>query len=142
MLTNCHNQQHAQGQDDELELDIEKISNEVLLKLLDLVLKHTNHRLPVDVTAFAAQESAQPATKAAAPKARKKNKPMSKREQEQKIQHLQKLKSQLAGGQSGGGGNGGGGGSGSGSQEPIPSIERDHNASSEEEDDEPDSEED
>ncbi len=76
-------EEQLQGvQDDELELDIDELSNDVLHKLLQFVRKHAprpddSPRRPV------------PSAPSAAP-ARKKNKPMSKHEQEAQIKDMQK----------------------------------------------------
>lgn len=68
-------------QDDELELDIDELSDEVLHKLLVFVRKHAPHS--DDTPARPA-----PAASSAAP-TRKKNKPMSKTEQEARIAQVQ-----------------------------------------------------
>ena len=70
-------------QDDELELDIDELSNEVLHKLLQFVRKHAPR--PDDVPAYRPA----PPTSTAAP-TRKKNKPMSKHEQEAQIKDMQR----------------------------------------------------
>lgn len=68
-------------QDDELELDIDELSDEVLHRLLQFVRKATQHR-------DESPARPAPATSSAAP-ARKKNKPMSKHEQEARIAQVQ-----------------------------------------------------
>lgn len=68
-------------QDDELELDIDELSDEVLHKLLVFVRKHAPH-------ADDAPTRPAPAASSAAP-TRKKNKPMSKTEQEARIAQVQ-----------------------------------------------------
>ena len=68
-------------QDDELELDIDELSDEVLHKLLAFVRKHVPR--PDD-----SPVQPPPATSSAAP-TRKKNKPMSKHEQEARIAQVQ-----------------------------------------------------
>ena len=68
-------------QDDELELDIDELSDEVLHKLLVFVRKHAPH-------ADDAPARPAPTTSSAAP-TRKKNKPMSKTEQEARIAQVQ-----------------------------------------------------
>lgn len=76
-------EEQLQGlQDDDLELDIDELSNDVLHKLLQFVRKHAprpddSPRRPV------------PSAPSAAP-TRKKNKPMSKHEQEAQIKDMQK----------------------------------------------------
>lgn len=76
------NMPNLQGvQDDELELDIDELSDDVLHKLLVFVRKHAPHS--DDVPARPA-----PAASSAAP-TRKKNKPMSKTEQEARIAQVQ-----------------------------------------------------
>ena len=68
-------------QDDELELDIDELADEVLHKLLVFVRKHAPHS--DDTPARPA-----PTASSAAP-TRKKNKPMSKTEQEARIAQVQ-----------------------------------------------------
>ncbi|MCJ1280737.1 hypothetical protein MMC26_000054 [Xylographa opegraphella] len=69
-------------QEDEIELDIDELSNEVLYQLLHFVRKHAPH--PEDSPE--PRQIAAPA--AAAPSRPKKNKPMSKTEQEAKIDEI------------------------------------------------------
>jgi bromodomain-containing factor 1 len=99
----------------ELELDIETVSEEALVKLYDIALKaNPNARIekerqlgvvaPPPSHSPAVERSKQPLSK------HKKNKPMSKNEQEKRIQQLNELRAQ-AGRQA------------SGSQEPMESIE-------------------
>ena len=68
-------------QDDELELDIDELSDEVLHKLLVFVRKHAPH-------SDDGRTRPAPAASSAAP-TRKKNKPMSKTEQELRIAQVQ-----------------------------------------------------
>jgi bromodomain-containing factor 1 len=102
----------GQGENDagELELDIETVSEEALVKLYEIAIK-ANPSARVDKErqqAPAAPEStAKP--KQASSKS-KKNKPMSKSEQERRIQQLNELRAQA-------------GRQGSNSQEPMESIE-------------------
>ncbi|KAL8720471.1 MAG: hypothetical protein Q9225_002659 [Loekoesia sp. 1 TL-2023] len=110
----------SQGvQDDELELDIDELSDDVLRKLHDFVKK--NSKGPDEAP------RPQPSVTAAQAPARKKNKPMSKQEQERQIQDLRNISSQF--------------------QNPTPSIENApdayavHNDSSGDEDDSEESEE-
>ncbi|KAL8937973.1 MAG: hypothetical protein Q9216_004139 [Gyalolechia sp. 2 TL-2023] len=108
-------------QDDELELDIDELSDEVLRKLYDFVKKNSKGSDDVHVPRTQAVASAAPAT------TKKKNKPMSKQEQERQIQDLKNISSQF--------------------QNPTPSIENApdayavHNDSSGDEDDSEESEE-
>ena len=77
------NMPNLQGvQEDELELDIDELSNEVLYKLLQFVRKHAPRPddTPLATTATAGNT---------APAGRKKNKPMSKSEQEARIAQVQ-----------------------------------------------------
>ncbi|CAD6587263.1 MAG: hypothetical protein ASARMPRED_003046 [Alectoria sarmentosa] len=76
------NMPNLQGvQDDELELDIDELSDEVLHKLLVFVRKHAPHSDDASARPV-------PTTSSAAP-TRKKNKPMSKTEQEARIAQVQ-----------------------------------------------------
>ena len=68
-------------QEDELELDIDELSNDVLYKLLVFVRKHAPRADDSPVRPVASSSSAAPA--------RKKNKPMSKHEQEARIAQVQ-----------------------------------------------------
>ena len=68
-------------QEDEIELDIDELSNDVLYKLLGFVRKYAPR--PTDSPPRQAAPSAP-----AAPSRPKKNKPMSKNEQESKIQEI------------------------------------------------------
>lgn len=68
-------------QEDELELDIDELSDEVLHKLLVFVRKHAPR--PEDSSS---RRAAPPAPSTAQP--RKKNKPMSKTEQEARIEQV------------------------------------------------------
>lgn len=110
----------GQGENDsgELELDIDSLSDDALIRLYDLVVKaFPEARVDKKDAAYAHPSSDSPATAAAAAAKSKpagtkskKNKPMSKSEQERRIQQLNELRAQ-AGRQA------------SGSQEPIESIE-------------------
>lgn len=104
----------GQGENDsgELELDIEQLSEEALVKLYDLATKTFPDLKTAKEKTFAA---AAPVAEPPAPKHKsatksKKNKPMSKIEQERRIAQLNELRAQ-AGRQA------------SGSQEPLESIE-------------------
>ncbi|KAK4141723.1 uncharacterized protein C8A04DRAFT_13856 [Dichotomopilus funicola] len=103
---------HRENDDGELELDIEAISEEALVKLYDIAIKaNPNARAEKErELGLTATVHAQPEPKAKAPTKSKKNKPMSKVEQERRIQQLNELRAQ-AGRQA------------SGSQEPMESIE-------------------
>ncbi|KAK0634447.1 hypothetical protein B0T17DRAFT_611459 [Bombardia bombarda] len=107
----------GQGENDsgELELDIELLSDDALAKLYDIALKvFPNLRAEKERTFAPPPLQAQAAprnNKAAAANKSKKNKPMSKTEQERRIQQLNELRAQAGGRQ------------GSGSQEPMESIE-------------------
>ncbi|KAL1850364.1 transcription initiation at TATA-containing promoter protein [Diaporthe australafricana] len=102
--------------DDELELDMEQLSDEALVKLFDLVLK----AFPTYKDQLKKSEPAPtPAQNSNASKsaAKKKNKPMGKAEQERKLEQLKALKDSYKR-------------PGSGSQEPVPSIEPNETAQS------------
>jgi bromodomain-containing factor 1 len=95
--------------DDELELDMEQLSDEALVKLFDLVLKafpSYKEQLKKSEPAPAPAQNSHAAKTAA----KKKNKPMGKAEQERKLEQLKALKDSYKR-------------PGSGSQEPVPSIE-------------------
>ncbi|KAL8839790.1 MAG: hypothetical protein Q9170_001601 [Blastenia crenularia] len=81
---------NAQGvQDDELELDIDELSDDVLRKLYDFVKKNSkteDDRL---------QSQSTTAASGGAAATRKKNKPMSKQEQERRIKDLKNISSQF-----------------------------------------------
>lgn len=110
----------GQGENDagELELDIDTVSDEALGKLYEIAIKaNPNARAEKERqygahTAAAPQVADPPASnKSRGPSSKsKKNKPMSKVEQERRIQQLNELRAQAAR-------------QGSGSQEPIESIE-------------------
>ena len=88
------NMPNLQGvEEDELELDIDELSNDVLYKLLTFVRKHAPRPDDSPIRATATGSTAAPA--------RKKNKPMSKHEQEARIARVQ---SGLSAFQKGGGG--------------------------------------
>ncbi|KAI4220767.1 MAG: hypothetical protein L6R36_007385 [Xanthoria steineri] len=74
-------------QDDELELDIDELSDNVLRKLSDFVKK--NSKAPDDVP------RPPPVVSAAPPVSRKKNKPMSKQEQDRRIESLKERQAQF-----------------------------------------------
>ena len=75
---------HPQGQqDDEIELDIDELPNDVLYKLLQFVRKYAP--LPEDPTPEPARAAASAPAGGSRPK---KNKPMSKTEQESRIQEI------------------------------------------------------
>lgn len=99
-------------EDDELELDMDQLSDEALVKLFDLVIKafpHYRDQLKRSEPAPApAPTHGSAATKSAKPK---KNKPMGKAEQERKLEQLRELKNSYKR-------------PGSGSQEPLPSVEK------------------
>jgi len=104
----------GQGENDsgELELDIDMLSEEALQKLYDISVKaFPNMRVEPEknIAAPAPAESPAPRSKPA-PAKTKKNKPMTKFEQERRIAQLNELRAQA-------------GRQGSGSQEPIESIE-------------------
>jgi bromodomain-containing factor 1 len=119
-----------ENDDGEMELDIEILTNEALIKLYDLIHKANPHIRAVLEKKPEHQAAAEPEPKArtGGPSKSKKNKPMGKAEQERKIEQLRELKAQLQR-------------QGSGSQEPLPGqTEEDRGAESSEED-ESDSEE-
>lgn len=98
----------------ELELDIDQLSQEALTQLYDLAIKAFPHLQREKERTMAAQ-AAPPPPSAGAARAKpvqktKKNKPMSKMEQERRLQQLNELRAQA-------------GRQGSGSQEPMESIE-------------------
>jgi bromodomain-containing factor 1 len=99
----------------ELELDIDMVSEEALVKLYDIAIKaNPNALAEKQRQQYGAAHTAPPppdllATQAG-PSKSKKNKPMSKSEQERRIQQLNELRSQALR-------------QGSGSQEPMESIE-------------------
>lgn len=108
---------HSENDAGELELDIETVSEEALVRLYDIALKaNPNARIEKErQLGLHTSPSADPPVTAAAAKSKqlpksKKNKPMSKSEQERRIQQLNELRAQ-AGRQA------------SGSQEPLESIE-------------------
>ncbi len=103
----------GQGENDsgELELDIESLSDEALLKLYDIITKAFPWQLRADKDKGAPDQAPEPAP---GPKSRsatkpKKNKPMSKSEQDRRIQQLAELRAQATR-------------QNSGSQEPIELI--------------------
>jgi len=105
----------GQGENDagELELDIDIISEDALQKLYDIALKANPNALVEkqrQMGVLAAPAPEPPAAKSRQLSKSKKNKPMSKSEQERRIQQLNELRAQ-AGRQA------------SGSQEPMESIE-------------------
>ncbi|ROW08625.1 hypothetical protein VPNG_06243 [Cytospora leucostoma] len=100
----------TEGEDDELELDMEMLSDDALLKLFDLVLKAFPHYREQLRKHEPAPAPAPTGAASAAKAAKKKNKPMGKAEQERKLEQLKALKNSYKR-------------PGSGSQEPVPSIE-------------------
>lgn len=104
--------------DGELELEIDALSLEALHKLYDLMckgIKGFRSKVEAKIKEEAQASTAPPPPNPAAlnqPQKPRKNKPMGKGEQELKIEHLAKLKSQFRGQRQG-----------SGSQEPPPSNE-------------------
>ena len=110
------NQVHQGTQEAEIELDIDELPNDVLLMLLRFVKKNAPHVVEEDPAAVAAAN-------AAAPKP-KKNKPMSKYEQEAQINMLE---SNLSRFQGGGGGR---------SPDPVPSVEANESSDDSEDDSE------
>ncbi|KAK4176199.1 hypothetical protein QBC36DRAFT_12761 [Triangularia setosa] len=123
----------GQGENEsgELELDIEQVSDEALVRLYDIIIKAHPHlkvereKKVVDKTWGQAadhhQSNSNAKSKSAAASAAsksKKNKPMSKSEQERRIQQLNELRAQANRNQSG-------------SQEPMESIEGTGRASAE-----------
>lgn len=106
MCTDLLPQENDSG---ELEIDIDSLSQEALVKLYDLSVKvFPDLRSEVERDQVApVEEEPAPKPKASKPK---KNKPMNKEEQEARLRHLSSLKAQIKG-------------RNSGSQEPIESIE-------------------
>ncbi|KAH7627214.1 hypothetical protein B0T09DRAFT_324181 [Sordaria sp. MPI-SDFR-AT-0083] len=97
----------------ELELDIDQLSQEALTQLYDLAIKAFPHLQREKERTMAAQAAPPPppAPQRSKPVQKtKKNKPMSKMEQERRLQQLNELRAQA-------------GRQGSGSQEPMESIE-------------------
>lgn len=95
-----------------MELDIESLTQEALAKLYDLIHKaHPGIRAALEkrpeYSSQATPSEPEPKIRSTGPPKPKKNKPMNKVEQEQKIEQLRSLKAQLAR-------------QGSGSQEPPP----------------------
>lgn len=104
------NQENGDG---ELELEIDTLSLEALHKLYDLMCKGIKgFRSKVEAKIKEETQASAPPVLNQPPQKPRKNKPMGKGEQELKIEHLAKLKSQFRGGRQG-----------SGSQEPPPSHE-------------------
>lgn len=98
-------------------MDIDELPNEVLLMLLKFVKKNVPHILD--------DEDSAPSAGVAAPKS-KKNKPMSKYEQEAQISMLESNLSRFQGG---------------GSPAPLPSVEANESSEDESDDDSEESEE-
>ncbi|KAK3345591.1 hypothetical protein B0H65DRAFT_425984 [Neurospora tetraspora] len=96
----------------ELELDIDQLSQEALTQLYDLAIKAFPHLQREKERTMAAQAPPPPpaAQRSKPVQKTKKNKPMSKMEQERRLQQLNELRAQA-------------GRQGSGSQEPLESIE-------------------
>ncbi|OJD13680.1 hypothetical protein AJ78_05879 [Emergomyces pasteurianus Ep9510] len=111
----------------EIELDIDELPNEVLIVLLKFVKKHAPAAMDID-------EPEPEPTPIVAPPKPKKNKPMSKYEQEARINSIEGTISRFQGGGGAGGGRGG-----AHSPQPIQSVEAAE--SSEDEDDSEESEE-
>lgn len=102
----------GENPDGELELDIESLSDDALVKIYDIVCRAYPEAKVVKHEKVHAQAAADPPTnknKTGATKS-KKNKPMSKSEQERRIQQLNELRAQATR-------------QASGSQEPMESIE-------------------
>ncbi len=102
-----------ENENDELELDIDQLSQDALAKLYDLIIKSVPH-LRARVEKPKAEAAPAPAEapihqlgKSSKPK---KHKPMGKAEQERSIEKLREIKAQFQR-------------PGSGSQEPLPSVE-------------------
>ncbi|KAL4941246.1 Bromodomain-containing protein [Aspergillus oleicola] len=108
-------------QETEIELDIDELPNDVLWLLLKFVKKHAPHVVDED-------EASSPVASNAAPPKPKKNKPMSKYEQEAQINMLESNLSRFQGGGSGR------------SPDPVPSVEV-NDSSGDSEDDSEESEE-
>ncbi|KAL4792123.1 Bromodomain-containing protein [Aspergillus venezuelensis] len=108
-------------QETEIELDIDELPNDVLWLLLKFVKKHAPHVVDED-------EAFSPVASNAAPPKPKKNKPMSKYEQEAQINMLESNLSRFQGGGSGR------------SPDPVPSVEA-NDSSGDSEDDSEESEE-
>ncbi|KAK3311991.1 hypothetical protein B0H66DRAFT_608897 [Apodospora peruviana] len=110
----------GQGENDsgELELDIEQLSDNALAKLYDIATKSFPELRAQKEKTFAAPPPAETTSHKSKPTASKskKNKPMSKIEQERRIQQLNDLRAQASR-------------HGSGSQEPMESIEGNGRAS-------------
>lgn len=96
----------------ELELDMEQLSEPVLLKLFDIVMKAFPQYKDELKKKREQRKAEEHPNRSALPKSSKpkKNKPMGKQEQERKLEQLRELKAQYAR-------------NGSGSQEPLPSVE-------------------
>jgi len=108
-------------QETEIELDIDELPNEVLLMLLKFVKKHAPGTLEVD------QPDPEPVP-SAAPSKPKKNKPMSKYEQEAQINRLEGSLSRFQGGAGR-------------SPDAVPSVEAPAESSEDDDDDSEESEE-
>ncbi|KAL2117332.1 hypothetical protein VTJ04DRAFT_9500 [Mycothermus thermophilus] len=101
---------HSENDAGELELDIETVSEDALVKLYDIALKANPNARAEKERQLGLQAAAAPARDRPNPTKTKKNKPMSRTEQERRIQQLNELRAQ-AGRQA------------SGSQEPLESVE-------------------
>jgi bromodomain-containing factor 1 len=109
---------YTQGtQETEIELDIDELPNEVLLMLLKFVKKNAPHIVDDE-------EVSNPVAQNAAPPKPKKNKPMSKYEQEAQINMLESNLSRFQGGGSGR------------SPDPVPSVEANESSDDSEDDSE------
>ncbi|KAL3464110.1 Bromodomain-containing protein [Aspergillus heterothallicus] len=104
-------------QETEIELDIDELPNEVLLMLLKFVKKNAPHVVDDD-------DVSTPVAQNAAPPRPKKNKPMSKYEQEAQINMLESNLSRFQGGGSGR------------SPDPVPSVEANESSDDSEDDSE------
>jgi bromodomain-containing factor 1 len=117
--TNCF----TQGtQETEIELDIDELPNDVLLMLLKFVKKNAPHVVDDE-------DISTPLAPNAAPPKPKKNKPMSKYEQEAQINVLESNLSRFQGGGTGR------------SPDPVPSVEANDSSGDSDEDDSEESEE-
>jgi bromodomain-containing factor 1 len=77
---------------EELELDIETVSSTLLWHIYDMVMKYSPE---VHEAQKKSMEEKLPARTLAKPAQKKKNKPMSKNEQERNIEHLENLTAQF-----------------------------------------------
>ncbi|KAG0652853.1 Bromodomain-containing factor 1 [Hyphodiscus hymeniophilus] len=98
-----------EGDDGEVELDIDVVSQQSLWKIYNFVLKY-NPEVVEEARSLLDDKDDEPPAKLAKPPAKKKNKPMSKSEQERKIEQLEGTLQTFER-------------HGSGSQEPMPTVE-------------------